>query len=126
MRRGTKHLRIASLIEIVLGVLGILLTVFLLRRGDASTAEVSGKTAMGLLIAAYAGYGLQIFAGLMGLLLASKKSLFTVILGMLLYIPQLIAFWHADNTLFTIVLNILLLLIPYYYLHNAYRNYKDQ
>lgn len=119
-------MRIASLIEIVLGVLGILLTVFLLRRGDASTAEVSGKTAMGLLIAAYAGYGFQIFAGLMGLLLASKKSLFTVILGVLLYIPQLIAFWHADNTLFSIVLNILLLLIPYYYLHNAYRNYKDQ
>lgn len=125
MRKGTKHLRIASVIQIILGVLGILLTVFLLREGDASTAEVSGKTAMGLLIAAYAGYGLQIFAGLMGLLLANKKSLFTVILGVLLYIPQLIAFWRAGTDFWTIVLNILLLLIPYYYLHNAYRNYKD-
>lgn len=125
MRNGTKHLRIASVIQIVLGLLGILFVRFLLDRGDVSSAGMEGKTALALLIVTYAGYFFQIFAGIMGLLLANKKSLFTVILGILLYIPSLITFLHADNNMTIIIINAILLIIPYYYLHSAYKNFKE-
>lgn len=119
-------MRIASVIQIVLGVAGVFLDYFLLRYGDASVAEVEGNTAIGLMIASYAGYGFQMFAGLMGLLFSKKKSLFAVILGILLYVPQLIAFFNIGNNIPLIIANVVLLVIPYYYLHNAYKNFKEE
>ena len=45
-------------------------------------------------------------------------------LGFLLFIAQLAAFFQSGNGISEIVVNIILLAIPYYYLHNAYKNYK--
>ena len=64
-------------------------------------------------------------AGLLGLLLSKKKSLLTVILGVLLFVPQLIAFLHVKNDIALILVNAVLLAVPYYYLHNAYKNFKE-
>ena len=124
MRSGTKHLRIASAIQIILGLGGILLTYFLIGQGDISNSGISAEHALLTLILTYCGHAFQILAGLFGPLLSKKKSLFTVILGVLLFIPQLITFIHVKNDIALIIINAILLAIPYYYLHNAYKNLK--
>ena len=129
MRNGTKHLRIASIIQMILGVVSIALTYFLvgkLTSEDLVIAGISGKEAIGILFATYAGAAFQIIAGIFGLLLSKKKSIITVIFGILLFIPQLLTFIHLDGNVLLIIVNIVLLLIPYYYLHNAYKNFKDE
>ena len=63
-------------------------------------------------------------AGICGLALAKKKSLFTVILGVLLFVPQLVVFIHVQHNIALILVNAVMLLIPYYYLHSAWKNYK--
>ena len=123
MRKGTKHLRIASIIQIIIGIIGILITYYLI--GEA-TIDIDAKKALGILILTYASYAFQIIAGLFGLILAKKKSLFTVLLGLLLFTSQLIQFIHADNNILYIIINIVMLIFPYYYLHNAYLNFKKQ
>lgn len=57
-------------------------------------------------------------------MLSKKKSIITVIFGLLLFVPQLINFIHLQGNIALIIVNIVLLLIPYYYLHNAYLNFK--
>ena len=123
MRKGTKHLRIASIIQIIIGIIGILITYYLI--GEA-TIDIDAKKALGILILTYASYAFQIIAGLFGLILAKKKSLFTVLLGLLLFTSQLIQFIHTNNNILYIIINIVMLIFPYYYLHNAYLNFKKQ
>lgn len=42
------------------------------------------------------------------------------ILGVILFVAQLWNFFQAGNEMVEIIINIVLLVIPYYYLHNAY------
>ena len=99
-RKGCKHLRIASILVILLGVISILAVQLLLGASEAETAAGLSESAL--------------------------KSLLTVILGGLLFIIQLAAFFQTGSSIAEIVINIILLVIPYYYFHNAVRNYKDQ
>lgn len=122
---GTKHLRIASLIIIILGLASIILTYFLAGEVDSTNLTVSGEEALKQIIISYCLGAFQVFAGLFGLILSKKKSLFTVILGLLLFLPALINFINLDDNITLIVVNIITLIIPYYYLHNAYKNFKD-
>ncbi len=92
---------------------------------DASDITVSVEEALKSLILAYASAGFQVLAGLFGLVLSKKRSIVTVILGIILFIPQLLQFMHLDNNTILIAVNILLLVIPYYYLHSAYKNFKE-
>ena len=125
MRSGTKHLRIASVIQILLGA-GSLIAAYVLMGTEASAEiNIDPKKALLILIATYGGYLFQILAGIFGLLLANKKSVFTVILGIALFLPQLFNFFHVQNEIPLILLNVVFLAIPYYYLHNAYKNLKD-
>lgn len=123
MRSGTKHMRIASVIQIIVGIIGLFLTYFLIGAGDITVTGIEPNRALGILVLTYAGYIFQIFAGIVGLRLANKKSIITVILGILLFVPNLVFFLHLDG-IGLIVMNIVTLVIPYYYLHNAYKNYK--
>lgn len=124
MRSGTKHLRIASIIQVIVGIAGIISTYFLIGAGDVAVIGIEPNKALGVLALTYAGYIFQIFAGIVGLVLANKKSIFTIILGVLLFVPCLVFFLHLDGTIWMIIMNIITLAIPYYYLHNAYKNYK--
>lgn len=99
-RKGCKHLRIASILVILLGVISILAVQLLLGASEAETAAGLSESAL--------------------------NSLLTVILGGLLFIIQLAAFFQTGSSIAEIVINIILLVIPYYYFHNAVRNYKDQ
>ena len=127
MRKGCKHLRIASIIVILLGAASIV-AIRMLLGADVDTGDLTGTSfegALGGLIGLYALNGFKILAGLIGLALANKKSVLTVILGFLLFVGQLVPFFQSGNGTAEIILNVVLLVIPYYYLHNAVRNYKD-
>lgn len=129
-RKGCKHLRIASILVILLGVISILAVQLLLGASEAETAaglsESALKSALAGIVAIYAMNIFKIIAGLIGLVMSNKKSLLTVILGGLLFVIQLAAFFQTGSSIVEIVINIILLVIPYYYFHNAVRNYKDQ
>lgn len=122
MNNTAKNLRIASVIQLVLGIFTLLLTQVLMKNGTVT--NMSAGDAMMNLMAVYAGAGLQIVAGLVGLLRAGKKSLFAFILGILLYLPQLWGLFSAKGELKTIIWHIIMLAIAYFYMHNAYQNYK--
>ena len=127
MRKGSKHLRIAGFLEILLGAGSIAAILFLLG-ADGSSVELTdgaAKTAFWDLILLYGFNGFKILAGLLGICLANRKSLFTVILGVLLFLVQLVAFVQVKDDMTQIIINLVLLIIPYYYLHTAIRNYKD-
>ena len=47
-------------------------------------------------------------------------SVLVILLGVILFVAQLWNFFQAGNGAIEIVINIVLLVIPYYYLHNAY------
>lgn len=124
MRSGSKHLRIASVIQILLGVISIISTYFLIGEADIEATGISAEHALTILIATYCGAAFQVLAGIIGLLLSNKKSILTVLCGILLFIPQLITFLHVQDNIVMIIINIVFLAIPYYYLHNAYKNFK--
>ena len=127
MRKGCKHLRIASVLVIALGVISII-GIRMILGSDVAAGELTGtqlEGALGGLVGLYAFYGFKILAGLIGLALSNKKSILTVILGIILFLCQLVPFLQSGNGTATIIVNIVLLVIPYYYLHNAYRNYKE-
>ena len=98
MRRGTKHLRIASVIQIVLGAVSAA-AIYLMIGTEGAAAGVDPQAALAALLLSYAGQALRVIAGLFGLLLSNKKSLFTVILGVLLFVPQLAAFLQVDGSI---------------------------
>lgn len=129
-RKGCKHLRIASILVILLGMISILAIQLLLGASEAETAaglsESALKSALAGIVAIYAMNIFKIIAGLIGLIMSNKKSLLTVVLGGLLFIIQLAVFFQTGSSIVEIVINIILLVIPYYYFHNAVRNYKDQ
>lgn len=127
MRKGCKHLRIASVLVIALGVISII-GIRMILGSDVAAGELTGTQldgALGGLVGLYAFNGFKIQAGLIGLALSNKKSILTVILGIILFLCQLVPFLQSGNGTATIIVNIVLLVIPYYYLHNAYRNYKE-
>lgn len=47
------------------------------------------------------------------------------ILGVILFVAQLWNFFQAGSEMVEIIINIVLLVIPYYYLHNAYKLFKS-
>jgi len=100
------------------------MTYFLIGAGDVTISGIDPYDALWALVLTYALEAFKVFAGIVGLIRANKKSLFTVILGILLFVPNLVFFLHLENSLLPIILNIVTLLIPYYYLHNAYKNFK--
>ena len=125
MRNGTKGLRIASVIQILLGVASIFIRYYLIGEATAFHINMQGEQASLISLTTYGAAFFQILAGLLGLLLAKKKSLLTLILGVLLFLPQLIHFIKIQDNITLIIINAILLVIPYYYLHSAYKNFKQ-
>ena len=92
--------------------------------GDITYIGIDPEKALLILMLAYAGYLFHVLTGILGLLLAKKKSLFAIILSVLLFILQLISFIHVQHNIVFIIINVVLFAIAYYYLHNAYKNFK--
>ena len=74
----------------------------------------------------YAVNAFKVLTGLLGIALANKKSFLTVVCGFICFIMQLSAFFQSGNGGLEIAVNVVLLVIPYYYLHNAWLNFKDK
>ena len=124
MRKGTKMLRIASLLQIIFGVAYFFLARLLLGKGEIDLGNLRGEEALMTLLIAYGGCAFQLLAGLIGLVLANKKSLVTVLLGILLFIPVLARFLTTEGDIITILITAVTLVFPYLYLHGAWKNLK--
>lgn len=74
----------------------------------------------------YAVNAFKVLTGLLVIALANKKSFLTVACGFICFIMQLSAFFQSGNGGLEIAVNVVLLVIPYYYLHNAWLNFKDK
>ena len=93
------------------------------REAEASLLLISGDDRFGvdLLIVVPCG---QMEVRRFGIARAADYAdLLTVILGVLLFVVQLVGFLNTSGMV-EIVINIVLLVIPYYYLHNAYKIYR--
>ncbi len=126
MKKESKYLRIAGFLEILLGVVYIL-SLRGLFGADSSFIGVTEGQAVDILFGAaglYGAYIFQIVAGLFGVLLANKKSLITVLFGVVLFLAQLVPFLHLNGSLVQIVIHVLFLIVPYFYLHNAYKVFR--
>ena len=97
MRSGTKLLRIASLLQILFGVGYFLLARFLLGEGEVVLGDMSGEDALMTVLISYGGCAFQVLAGLVGLALANRRSLLTVLLGILLFLPVLANFLKTEG-----------------------------
>lgn len=125
MKSGTKNLRMASVLEIIMGAASLFLTHYLVGHGDAAVVGISAPTALGLLVAAYGLAVFQILSGILGLMMADKKSLLSVVFGGVLFIPQFFHFFNMRGSIGMILVNIIVLVIPYLYLSSAYKNFKE-
>lgn len=126
MLKGSKHLKIAGILEIVIGALMLLFTWMLVGAGDFSSVLNEGMASNALLsiVILYGFHIFEIIVGLVGVACANKKSLLTLVLGAVLFVINLWEFFSYSNDIMQIVIHALTLVVPYYYLHNAYRNYK--
>ncbi len=127
MLSGSKHLRYASILEIIIGILMIVFVRMLLGADVDYTAVLNETTASNAMLALVAAYGVHVFeilVGIIGLIKANKKSILTVILGVLLFVVNLWDFFTYDTNVMQIIFHFITLLVPYYYLHNAWKNYK--
>ena len=127
MLKGSKHLRISWFLEILIGVVMLLVTWFLVGNGDFSKVVNEGLAANTLMsiIFFYGSHTTEIFTGIIGVLRANKRSYFALILGIILFVINLWEFFtYADMGILQIIMHALTLVVPYYYIHNAYRNIK--
>lgn len=126
--RGSKHLRIAGVLELIIGVVMLLLTWLLAGEGDFSialNADLASDAFMSLLVL-YGFHVLEIFAGIVGIVRANKRSYLALILGLVLFVVNLWEFFTYDQNVMQIIIHALTLVVPYYYLHNVFRNLRSK
>lgn len=124
--KKNKYLTVTSVLEIIAGLASILLIRFLLVKGDTIvilSKEVETTALWGLVLI----YGVNIFkilAGIIGLCFAHKKSIITVICGIILVLAHGSNAFVGEISILALTLDIIPLLIPAYYLYGAVQNYK--
>lgn len=124
--RGTKFLKTASILEIVIGLASLLMSWFIVGNGDFSNFLKEGFASQ-IFLSILLVYGIHIFeilAGIIGLVKSSKKSVFVLILGIILFGINLVEFFTFDNDMIAIIIHAVSLVVPYFYLHGAYMNLK--
>ncbi len=127
-RSSNIHLKLAGILMILLGAGSILAIQLLLKSGEEIPAQltvISANDAFTGVLYLYGMNAVRILTGILGIALSGKKSLATMTLGIFLFFTQLAAFIETGNDMTQITLNILLLVIPFYYLYSAYNNYRN-
>ena len=127
-RSSNIHLKLAGILMILLGAGSILAIQLLLKSGEEIPAQltvISANDAFTGVLYLYGMNAVRILTGILGIALSGKKSLATMTLGIFLFFTQLAAFIETGNAMTHITLNILLLVIPFYYLYSAYNNYRN-
>lgn len=127
MRSGTKLLRIMSVLELLIGILMIVF-IRLLLAADMDYSRVLSDTvaanALRSVLAAYGVHVVEILGGIIGLINANKKSMLTVIMGVILFVLNLTDFVSHDGNNVQMVLQCLTLIVPGLYLTAAWNNYR--
>ena len=126
MLKGSKLLKIAGILELIIGVGTLIITWFIVGSADMSSV-VNDDIAANVLLLIVVVYGIHIFealAGLIGIIKANKKSVLTFVLGVILFFGNLVEFFTHDQDTIQIVIHAVTLIVPYLYLHGAFMNWK--
>lgn len=123
--KHSKAIIICSVLEILFGIASFLTIFFLMKQvGPETEATLGGFKNLFL---AYIENGFAIFAGIVGIILAKKKSLFLIIVGVILVLLQAMSFFNSTATdTATIIANIVTTIVPLAYLDYAFMNYRSQ
>lgn len=123
-----KHLKIAGILEILIGLSMIGLIQILLRH-DASFLDLNPdgiREAFQSLLGLYALHVFEIVAGIFAIVKSKGRSLVIVICGAILFFLNLTELFLPGEGIGQIVVNVITLLVPYYYLHNAVKIYRNR
>lgn len=125
MNKNAKYLRIASVLLIIMGVLSVALVLGILNAPEYLTeVKANGETVLKDVALNYAIVALYVVAGIVGLVLANKRSVVTVAFGVAVVLVQL---WVCHNTTSTgiasYVANVIFLLPGVLYFSAALRSY---
>ena len=127
MRSGTKLLKAMSILELLIGI-GMIIFVCSLLGADMDYALIMrdsiAANALWSVLAAYGVHAIEILGGIIGLIKANKKSILTVIMGVILFVLNLSEFVYQDANMIQSVLQCLTLIVPGLYLTAAWNNYR--
>ena len=130
--KGNKLLKVTGVLEILMGGLTIAFLLFLLSRNDTLsflTKEIEYQSFKELIVL-YVICGVEIFAGLFGIILSNKAKCgtFLAILGYLLLLGYVISNMFVISkgiNVYSIIIDFVTLLIPVFYLHGALLNKRE-
>ncbi|MCI6380562.1 MAG: hypothetical protein MR807_09045 [Erysipelotrichaceae bacterium] len=109
--------RIAGFLEVLIGISMIIFVWQLLGHDDPGHMEDIGL---------YAIHVFEIIAGLIGIVKSKKGSLLTVLLGVILFLMNLVEFFMHTTNIIEIIIHALTLIVPYYYVHNAVKLFRNK
>ncbi len=125
-KTGSKYLKAAGILEVIMGIATIALALFLLSKdtGFRIFSVKVGEEALWSLILLYAFAGFCILAGILGIVNANsrKHSGLLMIMGIVLIIIQVFHVVTGDLSVASVVVDVILMAVPAYYFYGAYLN----
>lgn len=119
--------RIAGFLEVLIGISMIIFVWQLLGHDDPGHMEdAEAMQAFMEVIGLYAIHVFEIIAGLIGIVKSKKGSLLTVLLGVILFLMNLVEFFMHTTKIIEIIIHALTLIVPYYYVHNAVKLFRNK
>ncbi len=124
--KGSKYLLVASIAELIIGAASLFMVWSLVGSGDFKAVVNEGLAGSALLsiVVTYGYHIFEIFAGLIGLIRHNHRSIFTLIIAVILFLINLSEFYTAPGTMIDYVIHVLTLIFPGLYLTGAYMNMK--
>lgn len=126
-KNGAVALRIAGVLEIIIGIISIMLTMWILKDGTENQVVFGlnvAKEALLTLVAIYLLAGFRIISGFLAIIFSNKPkhSHFCLLLGCLLMIISITSMNKLDHSLDAVIFNYGLLLVPAIYIYGAVKN----
>lgn len=125
--KGKKVLRCTGMIEILFGITSLGLLFYALYSKDTTlltSLGLDGETVLLQVTLSYVQAGIELIAGLAGVLLASKAKKYSVCIffGYLLMAVVIVNFILVELTIAVLLQKALALLVPILYLYGAQKN----
>lgn len=127
--KGSKYLKVTGFLEILVGIASLAMIFWILKE-NPTEYNVFGsnvKDTLWVLVLIYAMAGFKILAGILGMIFSNneKASLFLEIVGMILILIGISSIGQYDFTIRNVIVNIVVLILPAYYLYGAMLNNKS-
>lgn len=128
--RGSRILKITSILEIIIGVVSLAMTFWILSsKGDTHLmiGVDIGKAALWTLVLIYGIAAFQILAGIVGFVLSNKPEKYKVcyFFGMGLILIEMYSYINLDYTMANILIRLACTIVPAYYLYGALKNKEN-